>query len=188
MILAIPKGRVMESFLNFFKKKIKVKDLNTRKMILNTNFNKLKILPIKSNDAYMLMKKKIDACIIGKDIKKDLFKKSYKEKKMNFFFCRLSLICRNNFNSIKNFYLKKKIKIYTKYTNITKNYFNNNFKIIKMNGSVESVIPLCMSDYIVDIIQTCETVGYNNLFEMEKIMDIYPLIVYKKKKILKYIN
>ncbi|MGX7576471.1 ATP phosphoribosyltransferase [Candidatus Vidania fulgoroideorum] len=189
MIIGIPKGRILNSFIEFFKKKkIFIKGLNTRKLLLNTNLKKIRILLIKSEDSLMLMKKKLNYCVIGKDIKEEIFDNNYSFKKVNAFKCRLSLISKNNFFAIKNWYLSNKKKIYTKYTNISKKYLSKNSIIKKMNGSVEAAILLGLSDYIIDIVQTGETISENNLFELENIMDIYPLLLYKKyNKILENI-
>ncbi|MGX7582794.1 ATP phosphoribosyltransferase [Candidatus Vidania fulgoroideorum] len=189
MLIGISKGRIFNILKKIFKKnKLNIESLNTRKLILKTNNKKINIIPIKSEDSKMLMKKYINACIIGSDMKNEIIKNNYKYKRLNFFKCKLSLICKKDFFSIKKIYTNKDVIVCTKYINISKKFLGKKYILKKMLGSVESSLLIGISDCIVDIIQTGETICVNNMFEVEEIMDIYPLIIYKKKKKeLKYI-
>lgn len=190
MKIAVPKGRIMELFLKHLKKKkIYITNYNTREMIMKTNIKNLKIIPIKYLDSYFYLKKKyVDCCLSGNDIYSEFFHKKKKiiKKKINIFCCKLSLITRNDYNSIKKFYKKKKILIYTKYKNIAKRFFlNKKYKIKKLNGALELSLCLKISDFIVDIIDTGRTVYENNLVSIKKIKNIYSVILLNKKISLK---
>ncbi len=65
------------------------------------------------------------------------------------------------------------IKIATKYTNITKKYFDSKgmqIEIIKLYGSVELAPILGIADEIVDITATGDTLKLHDLVEMEEIL------------------
>jgi ATP phosphoribosyltransferase len=65
------------------------------------------------------------------------------------------------------------IRIATKYPNITKNTFATKgilVEIIKLYGSIEIAPLVGLSDYIVDLVDTGETLCKNGLAEIEVIM------------------
>ncbi|WP_458659026.1 ATP phosphoribosyltransferase [Candidatus Vidania fulgoroideorum] len=191
--LAVSKGRIMELVLHYLKKKgIYLLNKNSRKIVLNTNIKKIKIVPLKANDAFKYLKSmSIDCCIMGNDTYLENNKFLYKFKKINIFKCRLSIISK-----YKRFLEEGKVTFFTKYLNISRNFCiknNLNFNIIKMNGTLELAIYFKISNYIIDIIDTGVTLKENNLIEIKKIKNIYSIIVFskiinnKKIKILKKI-
>jgi len=71
-------------------------------------------------------------------------------------------------------------RIATKYPNITKKYFeskNMDVTIIKIEGSVELAPLLGLSDAIVDIVETGETLRENGLEVIEKIMPVSARVI-----------
>ena len=76
--------------------------------------------------------------------------------------------------------------IATKYPKITKKYFeskNENVTIIKLNGSVELGPIVKMSDAIVDIVETGDTLRENGLQVVEEICDISTRLVANKESL-----
>ena len=70
---------------------------------------------------------------------------------------------------------KQSLKIATKYVNSAKNYFQNsgkNFEIIKLYGAMELAPIVGMSDVIVDLVDTGNTLKANGLVPLEFICDI----------------
>lgn len=71
-------------------------------------------------------------------------------------------------------------KLATSFPNITKGYFKNkgrDIKIMELAGSVELAPVLGLSDGIVDIVETGGTLRENGLEVTEKIMDIYCCLI-----------
>jgi len=65
----------------------------------------------------------------------------------------------------------KTLRIATKYVNIAKQYYmekNRDIEIIKLNGSIELAPILGMSDVIVDIVETGNTLRENDLEVVEE--------------------
>ena len=63
----------------------------------------------------------------------------------------------------------------TKFTSFTRNYFHQHgipVEIIKLNGSVELAPVLGLTRYIVDLVETGNTLKANNLEVLEKLADI----------------
>ncbi|MGX7577294.1 ATP phosphoribosyltransferase [Candidatus Vidania fulgoroideorum] len=196
MNILIPKGRILNYFSSFLKKKKIFINSKSRKTILKTNFEALKIIPVKCSDInYYLKKDFVDCCVLGNDILiKKKFKKIFYKKKINIFKCGLFLITRNKYNLINNYFLGKNIKIFTKYKKITQKYFKTKkYSYKKFNGSLETLLCLKLTDYITDIVDTGKTLKENNLLKIEKIKSIYSIILIKKnlknyfKKLLKKI-
>ena len=70
--------------------------------------------------------------------------------------------------------IERRLKVATKYVNISKNYFdsvNRDTEIIKLNGSIELAPILHLSDVIVDIVETGSTLKENNLIIIKDIID-----------------
>jgi ATP phosphoribosyltransferase len=74
-------------------------------------------------------------------------------------------------------------RVVTKYTNITKNYFaelGQQVEIIKLYGSMELGPVLGLSDWIVDLVDTGNTLKANGLVTLEHIADISSRLVVNK--------
>ena len=70
--------------------------------------------------------------------------------------------------------IERRLRVATKYVNISKNYFNSinrDVEIIKLNGSIELAPILNLSDVIVDIVETGSTLRENNLVVIKDIID-----------------
>lgn len=74
----------------------------------------------------------------------------------------------------------KYLKVATKYPNIAKKYFKEKgqkIEIIKLNGSVELAPIVGLSDVIVDIVETGNTLKANGLEILEDICNISARII-----------
>ena len=75
------------------------------------------------------------------------------------------------------------IRVATKFTNITKNYYakmGRDIDIIHLNGSIEIAPILGLSDVIVDIVETGTTLKENNLRPYETIVPISARLISNK--------
>ncbi|MEQ8937284.1 MAG: ATP phosphoribosyltransferase, partial [Gammaproteobacteria bacterium] len=74
-------------------------------------------------------------------------------------------------------------RVATKYTNITRNYFarlGQQVEIIKLYGSMELGPVLGLSDWIVDLVDTGNTLKANGLVTLEHIADISSRLIVNK--------
>jgi ATP phosphoribosyltransferase len=74
-------------------------------------------------------------------------------------------------------------RVATKYVNITRNYFANQgrqVEIIKLYGSMELAPLLGLSEWIVDLVDTGNTLKANGLEPLETIMDISSRLIVNK--------
>lgn len=85
--------------------------------------------------------------------------------------------------SYRNKTFQRRKKIASKYTNVAKKYFmekHEDVEIIKLEGSVELGPVVSMSDAIVDIVETGETLKANGLEIIEKISDVSTRLIVNK--------
>ena len=84
----------------------------------------------------------------------------------------------------KNRKFNRKKVIATKYPNLTKQFFNSKkeqIEIVNLNGSIEVAPILKMTDAIVDIVETGDTLKANGLEIVEEICDISTRIITNQK-------
>ena len=112
-----------------------------------------------------------DIGIVGLDVLEEHPLKVVKLMNLNIGKCRVVVGARAD-GGID--YLKPRIKIATKMPHITLRYFSQKaipVDVIKLYGSIELAPLVGLSDGIVDIVETGDTMRQNNLIEVEKIMD-----------------
>ena len=93
--------------------------------------------------------------------------------------CRMAVAGPGSFRDDR----RKTLKVATKFTNIAVNYYNSlgrDIDIIHLNGSIEIAPILGLSDVIVDIVETGETLKENNLEVLETIVPISARLIANK--------
>lgn len=123
-----------------------------------------------------------DLGIVGKDVLSENNVQINELLNLGFGFCSLYLAAPkdSNINSIQDV---KNLKIATSYPFSTKKFFKEKkipVKIIKINGSVEISPALGISDVIVDIVSTGNSLIKNNLKKVEKIYDTQAVLIANK--------
>lgn len=180
LIIALPKGRILEDLRPFFKKINFIPEAdfyneNSRKLIFSTNIKNLKIIKVRSFDVATFVKfGAADIGICGLDVLEEFSTPDiYRLFDLEIGKCRLSIAAKNGADY--NFHDKSHVRIASKYTSITSNYFsaiNIQAECIKLNGAMELAPHLNLCDFIVDLVSTGKTLKENNLLEIEKIMDV----------------
>jgi ATP phosphoribosyltransferase len=173
--IALPKGRLAEDTLNLFIEKGIAEEgsinFNSRKLIFSDDKNKLKFLLIRNMDVPVYVEYGAsDLGVVGKDIILEVNPNIYEFIDLGFGYCRL---CVCGIKGQKHEY-KHDITVATKFVNITKKYFAEKgifIETIKLYGSIEIAPLLGLSDYIVDIVSTGETLRKNGLEEIETMME-----------------
>jgi len=170
MTIALPKGRIADDVLAIFKKIFDEDfEFENRKLILKkAGFT---FLNVRNWDvATYVEKQAADIGVVGKDVITELNSDVLELMDLGLGKCRVSVAGIKGDNSYKN---KTQIKVASKLVNIAKNYFSKKgipTEIVKLNGSVELAPLVGLTDVIVDIVETGNTLKENGLEEKEVIM------------------
>ena len=175
LTIALSKGRILDQTLPLLNKagiSISKSELESRKLILDTNLNDVKVIVIRASDVPVFVQHgAADIGIAGKDV--------LLEHGANGIFELLDLgisKCRLMVASKKDQDLNKSaLKVATKYVKSAKKYFYKQGKqveVIKLYGAMELAPIVGLSDCIVDLVDTGNTLKANNLVPLELIQEI----------------
>ena len=175
LTIALSKGRILDQTLPLLEKagiSITKSELESRKLILDTNLNDVKVIVIRASDVPVFVQHgAADFGIAGKDV--------LLEHGANGIFELLDLgisKCRLMVASKKDQDLNKStLKVATKYVKSAKEYFYKQGKqveVIKLYGAMELAPIVGLSDCIVDLVDTGNTLKANNLVPLELIQEI----------------
>jgi ATP phosphoribosyltransferase len=175
LTIALSKGRILDQTLPLLEKagiSIAKRELESRKLILDTNLNDVKVIVIRASDVPVFVQHgAADIGIAGKDV--------LLEHGANGIFELLDLgisKCRLMVASKKHQDLNKStLKVATKYVKSAKEYFYRQGKqveVIKLYGAMELAPIVGLSDCIVDLVDTGNTLKANNLVPLELIQEI----------------
>jgi ATP phosphoribosyltransferase len=175
LTIALSKGRILDQTLPLLDKagiSISKSELESRKLILDTNLNDVKVIVIRASDVPVFVQHgAADFGIAGKDV--------LLEHGANGIFELLDLgisKCRLMVASKKDQDLNKStLKVATKYVKSAKEYFYKQGKqveVIKLYGAMELAPIVGLSDCIVDLVDTGNTLEANNLVPLELIQEI----------------
>ena len=175
LTIALSKGRILGQTLPLLEKagiSIAKSELESRKLILDTNLSDVKVIVIRASDVPVFVQHgAADIGIAGKDV--------LLEHGANGIFELLDLgisKCRLMVASKKDQDLNKStLKVATKYVKSAKEYFYKQGKqveVIKLYGAMELAPIVGLSDCIVDLVDTGNTLEANNLVPLELIQEI----------------
>ena len=175
LTIALSKGRILDQTLPLLEKagiSIAKSELESRKLILDTNLSDVKVIVIRASDVPVFVQHgAADIGIAGKDV--------LLEHGANGIFELLDLgisKCRLMVASKKDQDLNKStLKVATKYVKSAKEYFYRQGKqveVIKLYGAMELAPIVGLSDCIVDLVDTGNTLKANNLVPLELIQEI----------------
>ena len=186
LILAVPKGRILEELVPLLEKANILPEKSffnseDRKLIFNSNIKGLQLIRVRSFDAATFVAYGgADMGVVGLDVLMEFnYPEIYSPLDLKIGKCRLSLARLKkegkNFNKLWD-----QIKIATKYPGISRDFFAGkglNVNCIKMNGAIELAPNLGLAENIVDLVSTGKTLNANGLVEVEKISDISSRLV-----------
>jgi len=179
LTIAIPKGRILqESVALFGKIGISCSELlsDTRKLIFENREQRMRYMIVRATDVPTYVEYGCaDLGIVGKDTLLEQEKDLYEPLDLKFGYCRMVVaepaeLSRNDDPSGWT-----SIRIATKYPNFTERYFTGKgvqVEIIKLYGSIELAPLVGLSERIVDLVSTGETLKQNGLVEVETIAEI----------------
>jgi len=175
LTIALSKGRILEQTVPLLKKaglNISTKELDSRKLVLNTNLDDVKIIILRASDVPVFVQHgAADIGVSGKDVLLEhgglgLFELLDLEIAK----CRMMVAARD-----KSDLNQSTLKIATKYTNSTKRYFQSKgrqVEVIKLSGAMELAPIVGLANCIVDLVDTGNTLKANGLIELDHIHDI----------------
>ena len=175
LTIALSKGRILDQTLPLLEKagiSIPKKELESRKLILDTNLNNVKVIVIRASDVPVFVQHgAADFGIAGKDVLLEHGASGIFELlDLGISKCRLMVASKKDQDLNKS-----ALKVATKYVKSAKKYFYKQGKqveVIKLYGAMELAPIVGLSDCIVDLVDTGNTLKANNLVPLELIQQI----------------
>jgi ATP phosphoribosyltransferase len=179
LTIAIPKGRILQESVELFGKiGIDCRELlgDSRKLIFENSTQRMRYMIVRATDVPTYVEYGCaDIGIVGKDTLLEQDKDLYEPLDLKFGYCRMVVaepaeLSRNDDPSAWT-----SIRIATKYPNYTERYFTGKgvqVEVIKLYGSIELAPLVGLSERIVDLVSTGETLKQNGLVEVETIAEI----------------
>ena len=173
--IALPKGRLGDKTYSLFEKiGYKCDELteDSRKLIFENKEKNIRYLLVKPSDVGIYVEKgAADIGVVGKDILLENDYDIYELLDLKLGICKIAVASLSGYKEDT----ERKLRVATKYVNTAKKYYsslNRETDIIKLNGSIELAPILGLSDVIVDIVETGNTLKENNLKVINDIEEI----------------
>ena len=175
LTIALSKGRILDQTLPLLERaglSVSTKELKSRKLILDTNLKDIKVIVIRASDVPVFVQHgAADLGIAGKDVLLEHGADGVFELlDLRISKCRLMVASKENQNLNKS-----TLKVATKYVKSAKEYFfskGQQVEVIKLSGAMELAPIVGLSDCIVDLVDTGNTLKANNLVPLDLIHDI----------------
>ena len=177
--IAIPKGRNLKPSVELFKSigldgSPVLED--TRRLLFDLSRENVKFLVIRDTDIPTYVEYgAVDIGVSGKDVLTEQGRDIYEPLDLKFGFCRMVLAEPKELRAEDDPSKWTHIRVATKFPKITENYFRNKgiqVEIVKLYGSIELAPIVGLSERIVDLVSTGQTLKENGLVEVEEIMKI----------------
>lgn len=181
--IAVSKGRIYDEAMPLLAKLdiVPQDDPKTsRKLILETNQPNIQLLVIRATDVPTYVERgAAELGIAGKDVLMEYSGDGlYEPIDLGIAKCSMVLAGLKDARPVTD-----RPRVATKYTNITRNYFadrGQQVEIIKLYGSMELGPVLGLSDWIVDLVDTGNTLKANGLVTLAHIADISSRLIINK--------
>ena len=175
LTIALSKGRILDQALPLLKKagiSVPKSELDSRKLILDTNSREIKVIVLRASDVPVFVQHgAADFGIAGKDVLLEHGADGVFELlDLGISKCRLMIASKKGENLNKS-----SLKVATKYVKSAKEYFyqkGKQIEVIKLYGAMELAPIVGLSDCIVDLVDTGNTLKANNLVPIELIHEI----------------
>ena len=189
IILAIPKGRILNELIPLLKR-VEIQpeqeffDDKTRKLMFRTNKKNLSIIKVRAFDvATFVALGAAQIGIAGDDVLNEFdYDEIQNVLDLGIGKCRLSVAKKINVNK-DNLQSNGHIMVATKYKNTVINFFANRgvrAECIKLNGAIELAPRLGICSTIVDLVSTGRTLQENNLKESDVLLEITSKLIVNK--------
>ncbi|ABD70656.1 ATP phosphoribosyltransferase (homohexameric) [Rhodoferax ferrireducens T118] len=183
--LALSKGRIFEETLPLLRAagiEVLEDPEKSRKLILTTNQPNVRVLVVRASDVPTYVQYGgADLGITGKDTLLEHGSDGlYQPLDLQIAKCRISVAVRADFDYASAVKQGSRLRVATKYVAISREFFaakGVHVDLIKLYGSMELAPLVGLSDAIVDLVSTGNTLKANHLVEVEHIMDISSRLV-----------
>ena len=181
--IAVSKGRILEEALPLLAR-AGVRPVDdpgaTRKLVFETNHAGIRLIVIRAADVpTYVLNGGADLGIAGKDVLMECDNDNlYEPLDLKIACCRMMLAGPDQAPAQAG-----RLRVATKYVATTRNYFaekGQQVEIIKLYGSMELAPVLGLSDLIVDLVNTGNTLKENGLAPLENIADISSRLIVNK--------
>ena len=180
--VALPKGRLGEKVYKMFEEAGYGCEgiFEGRKLVFENKEAGVRYFWVKPSDVPIYVERgaaDVGAC--GRDILLEYEPDVYELKDLGTGFCRMVVAAPKGFRDESEYPLR----VATKFVNIAQDYYSSkgrDIDIIKLNGSIEIAPILGLSDVIVDLVETGNTLKENDLEVYEEIMDISTRLITNK--------
>ena len=177
--IALPKGRILQEAIGLFSKiGVEIGHIleDPRRLVFELPDKGMRFMLIRTQDVPVYVEYgAADMGIAGKDVLCEQGRDLYEPLDLGIGRCRMVVAEPKELKERDNPAGWTHLKIATKYPNITTRYFLERgieVEIIKLYGSIELAPLFGLSERIVDLVQTGETLRKNGLVEVETIMDV----------------
>lgn len=180
LILALSKGRIFEETMPLLEAAgiTVLEDPETsRKLILPTNKPQVRVIIVRATDVPTYVQYgAADFGVAGKDVLQENGSTGlYQPIDLQIARCRLSVAAKKDFDYEKAIRQGARLRVASKYVQAAREHFAKkgiHVDIIKLYGSMELAPLVGLSDVIVDLVSTGNTLKANNLVEVEQIQEI----------------
>ncbi|MCD7889035.1 MAG: ATP phosphoribosyltransferase [Oscillospiraceae bacterium] len=182
--IALPKGRLGEKAIKLFQESgiIPGGDIgfSSRKLVLELPESGVRFFLVKPSDVAIYVERgAADIGIVGKDILVESSPDVYEVLDLGMGKCRMCVAAKKDFRDNPN----RTLSVATKFPTIASEYYERQSRridVIKLNGSIELAPILGLSDVIVDIVETGDTLRENDLEVFETIFEISARLILNK--------
>ena len=180
LTLALSKGRIFDDTLPLLQAAgitVTEDPETSRKLILQTTDVALRVIIVRASDVPTYVQYgAADFGVAGKDVLIEHGGEGlYQPVDLQIAKCRMSVAVEEGFDYASAVRHGARLRVATKYVEIARRHFASkgvHVDLIKLYGSMELAPLVGLSDVIVDLVSTGNTLRANRLVEVEKIMDI----------------
>lgn len=178
--LALPKGRLGDKVTSLLRDagyECPVIGSGDRRLTVDDEKNGVRYIWVKPSDVAIYVERgAADAGVVGKDVILEQSPDVYELCDLGIGRCRMAVAAPADFYDD----VSRKLRVATKYPHIAREYYaglGREIDIIKLSGSIETAPVIGMSDVIVDIVETGQTLKENNLHVIDTVVSISARLV-----------
>lgn len=173
LLFALPKGRLMEQSQDLFNSMGIKFSFNDRKLVADDESGDFRFFLVKNSDLPTYVNHGIAGIgVCGSDV---IYESGYDFYKLYTFSYGGTKMCLAGLKGAHKNGNEASLRIATKFTSFTRDYYNRKNKpvqVVKLNGSVELGPVLGLTPYIVDLVETGNTLRANNLEIIRELAEI----------------
>ncbi|HKX26369.1 MAG TPA: ATP phosphoribosyltransferase [Blastocatellia bacterium] len=169
LTIALSKGRLQDSALELFGRAgivVAESELNSRKLLVNSDDGRYSFVFVKPSDVPTYVEYGVaDAGVCGRDVLIESQADVHEPLDLKIGRCKIVVAGKREVVG-EDYNLLATVRVATKYTRITTQYFHTKgvpIEVVTLSGSVELAPLLGLSDRIVDLVETGRTLQENGL-------------------------